>query len=429
MAGHSDSFPTHIPFRTARRPSAVVWGVLGLLVIVGVAAFATGDHERRWLSLQFNWLFWSSVAVGMAMISIAFHITNARWAWSIRRFTLGGAAFLPVSFLLLLPVLFGGYEVYFHHWLHPEPGDVIVESKLGYLNLPFLQGRILLGVAMLYAMLIWFAYLALRPDVYGAKNGNESLYARLTKGWRGVGEEVRRSKDMMTVIAPITGILFALLWGMVAIDLVMSMDPHFYSTMFPVAFFVSAFHSGVAMTAIMVTIFRKQLRLEEFITGRQYHDLGKMVFAFAVFWMYINWSQYVVIWYGLLPWEQKYFAVRFAAPFTDVAKAVPLLVFAVPFLTLFTRAPKKVPGVLAGVAGIILLGHWLERFMIAVPAVWTEKDHLPLGFTEVGTGLGFLGLFVACYLWYASRFPLLPSPATLAATDPATVEIPVAGRA
>lgn len=422
MAGHSDAFPTHIPFRTAKKPTAVAWGVLGLLMVIGVVAFFMGDHERRWLALQFNWLFWSSVAVGMAMMSVAFHVTNARWAWSIRRFSLGGVAFLPASFLLLIVVLFGGSHTYFHHWLEVPADDVILQAKLGWLNLPFLKARLILGVALLFGILLWFAYLALRPDVYGVKKGNEGLYARMTSGWRGAPAEVKRSHGRMMVLAPIAGLLFAVLWGMVAIDLVMSMDPHFYSTMFPVAFFVSAFHSGIAMTAILVTVFRKQLGLEAYITGRQYHDLGKMVFAFAVFWMYINWSQYVVIWYGLLPWEQAFYVKRFEAPFTPLAQAVPLLIFVIPFLALFTRAPKKVPGVLSGVAAIILLGHWLERFMISVPSVWTHEN-LPMGFPEIGMGLGFAGLFFACYFWYASRFPLLPSPMFLAAADPATVEL------
>jgi hypothetical protein len=200
--------------------------------------------------------------------------------------------------------------------------------------------------------------------------------------------------------------------------------------MFPVAFFWTGFHGGVAAVAIAVALLRKPLGLTRFITPRQFHDLGKLVFAFSVFWMYLNWSQYVVIWYGLLPWEQEWFVHRFSEPFTIFAQLVPILVFVIPFLGLLARPPKMVPGVLAFFAGMILVGHWLERFMLIVPSFWEEEaTHFPLGFTEIGIGLGFLGVFVACYLWYARSYPLLPSPASLAAEESAIVAVPAPERA
>src|SRR5690606_31070040 len=119
------------------------------------------------------------------------------------------------------------------------------------------------------------------------------------------------------------------------------------------AFFWAAFQGGVAATAIAVVVLRPVLRLEPFITGRQFHDLGKLVFAFSVFWMYLNWSQYIVIWYGLLPWEQPYFVNRFAEPFGVVAATVVILVFVLPFFGLLTKPPKRVPAILAFFAGLV----------------------------------------------------------------------------
>ncbi len=203
----------------------------------------------------------------------------------------------------------------------------------------------------------------------------------------------------------------------------MSLEPHWFSTMFPVAFFWTAFHGGVAATAIAVVILRPKLRLEPFITVRQFHDLGKLVFAFSVFWMYLNWSQYIVIWYGMLPHEQEWMVHRFQAPYGQVVIAVVMLVFVIPFFGLFTRPPKKVPAILAFFAGLILLGHWLERFLLIAPSVW-EGGGLPLGIPEIGMGLAFGGVFVACYIWFVSRVPLLPSPATLAAADRSVIEVP-----
>jgi hypothetical protein len=425
---HDSGFPTAIPFRTLGTISGAVKGAIAALVVVGVAAvflaMTAYEPARLWQGLLFNWLFWSSIAIGMVMFAVALHLTAADWAWSVQRFALGGVAFLPISFLLLIVVFFGS-ETYFHHWLHPEGFDPVIEGKRAWLTLPNMIGRDFFALIVLYGLAFAFAYFSLRPDVYGIDGSRRrGIYQRLTGGWRGIEIEAARSQKVRNYMGPVMGILFAILWGMIGIDLAMTMDPHFFSTMFPVTFFWAAFHGGVAMTAVAVTLLRPRMALESFITRRQYHDLGKLVFAFSVFWMYINWSQYIVIWYGLLPWEQPYFVNRFSEPFGVIAAAVVLLIFVLPFLGLLTRPPKMVPAVLAFFAGMILVGYWLERFLIAIPSIW-EEEYLPLGIPEIGMGLGFLGLFAASYVWFVRTFPMLPSPVSLAARESAVVAVPV----
>jgi hypothetical protein len=430
---HDSALPDAIPFRTLGRLSGSLKLAIAVLVVIGIAGAllgATGANPNRfWDALLFNWLFWSSLAIGMVMFAVALHITAADWAWSVRRFALGGVAFLPVSLLLLIPVFFGS-EHYFHHWLPVVRGEVhdpIVMNKAAWLNLPFLITRNFLAVIVLYSVAGWFAYLALRPDVYGVDGERKRpIYDRMTRNFRGVDEEVRLSNRRRSVIAPVLAILFAVLWGMVGIDLAMTLEPHWFSTMFPVAFFTTAFHGGIAATAVAATVLRSHLRLEPFITPRQYHDLGKLVFAFAVFWMYINWSQYIVIWYGLLPHEQEWFVHRFIGPFGPLVRLSVVLVFILPFFGLLSRLPKTIPVVLAFFSGMILIGHWIERFLLVVPSLWEPAYgyYYPLGLPEIGIGLGFLGLFLACYVWFASTFPLLPSPATLAIRESAVVAVP-----
>ncbi|MEX2582189.1 MAG: hypothetical protein WD766_02885 [Gemmatimonadota bacterium] len=423
---HDSPIPHAIPFRTLTAVSGTVKGLLVALLAIGVAAVflaATAyDPARLWQGLLFNWLFWSSLSIGMVMFAVALHLTAADWAWSIQRFALAGVAFLPISFVLLAVVFFGS-ETYFHHWLHVE-GDPIIEAKRVWLTLPNMIGRDFFALVVLYGLAIAFAYFSLRPDVYGVDGSRgRGIYGRLTAGWRGVDEEAARSQNVRNYLGVVLGLLFAILWGIIGIDLAMTMDPHFFSTMFPVTFFWAAFHGGVAATAVAVTLLRPRMGLETFITRRQYHDLGKLVFAFSVFWMYINWSQYIVIWYGLLPWEQPYFVNRFAEPFGTITATVLLLIFVLPFLGLLTKPPKTVPAVLAFFAGLILVGYWLERFLITVPSIW-EGEGLPLGIPEIGIGLGFLGLFAVSYLWFVRTFPVLPSPASLAARESAFVTVP-----
>lgn len=425
----STSIPETIPFRTFDRFPGTLKVVFAVLVLIGVVSvlLTIGHPERLWQALLFNWLYFSSVAMGMVMLAVALYLTNAKWAWSMRRFPLGGVAFLPISFLILPIILLGGKEHLFHHWLHVE-GDGVIDAKRAWLNFPGLFTRDMLAVVVLFGLALAFAYFSLRPDMHGVgEERHQRFYGRLTRGWRGQREEVARSRHMLNRLGVALGMLYAILWGIIAIDLAMSLAPHWFSTMFPVAFFMGGFHAGIAASAIAITVMRRRLGFEPFITRLQYHDLGKLLFAFAVFWMYLQWSQYIVIWYGLLPVEQEWVARRFNGLFTPLVQAAVFLVFVMPFFGLLTRPPKKAPAVLATFAGFILLGHWFERYLLVVPSLW-EGDTLPLGVPEIGIALGFLGLFLASYVAYLSRVPLLPSAASLAVAEtvpaPATATAP-----
>lgn len=422
MASHDTYPPRDLPLRFGA-PSAVA--TLGgvALALLGVVAFVmTWMNEetraRAWNAFHFNWMFWSSVAIGMVVFAVALHLTNARWAWSIKRFPLAGVAFLPVSLILFPVMLYGGRHAYFHHWLGHIEGDPVLEAKAGWLDFPFLFGRDLVALLILYGLATLFAYHQLRPDVHGLDRAGRRgwPYTWLGRGATGdlaaVAADSYRRNQKIGVFAALA---FALLWGLIAIDVAMTTLPHFFSTMFPVAFFISAFHSALAMTIVMVVLYRRSLRLEPWITSQQFHDIGKLLFAFAVFWMYINWSQYVVIWYGLLPTEQEYFVRKFNPPFGPVVIAAVMMIFVVPFFGLLPRSIKKMPEILAGFAVLVLIGHWLERFLLATPQVLEGRTTLPLGLPEIGVALGFLGLFVFCYTWFLRTFPVLPSPVSLAA--------------
>jgi len=425
MAAHSAEIPTRVPFRRLALPG-IAWGAIALLLLIGVAAAFLAEHERFWLAVHFNWLFWSSMAVGMVVFAISQHITNSRWSWPLRRIALAGVAFLPISFVLFLLKL-PGRPVWFEHWWGKVEGDHVLEAKAAWLSPTGMVVRDVVGMLVLFSLMMWFAYHMLRPDLHGVKNA-PGLYDTISgSGWRGVPEEAMRSRKIAMRIAPVTAIAYAVVWGMIAIDQAMTMLPHWFSTMFPVTFLVSTFHSGLAMVAVLMVLLRRHLKLEHYIGNQQFHDLGKLLFAFAVFWMYVNWSQYVVIWYGLLPHEQEFFVQRFHRPFGVVVEIMLACVFVFPFLSLLPRAPKKVPGVLAGVAAIVVVGHWLERFLITYPSVWNTEahPHLPLGLPEIGIALGFAGLFFAAIGWFLSTFPVLPSPASLATIPTPTIEVPL----
>src|SRR5688572_710571 len=149
---HDSPFPTVIPFRTLGELTGGMKALIGVLILIGVGGIVLGvtayDSARLWQGLLFNWLFWSSLAIGMVMFAVALHLTAADWAWSVQRFALAGVAFLPVSFVLLA-VVFLGSETYFHHWLHVE-GDPVIEGKRAWLTLSNMVIRDYLAITILY---------------------------------------------------------------------------------------------------------------------------------------------------------------------------------------------------------------------------------------------------------------------------------------
>lgn len=432
---HNDSHPSSLPLRMAPFSAAAVGGGV-VLAVLGAVVFlmSLGQHEghRAWNALHFNWMFWSSISIGMVLFSVALHLTHARWAWSIKRFALAGSAFLPVSFVLFPIMMIGGRHTYFHHWLphevdgvvhDPRVSDPVLHAKAAWLTFGGMMTRDIIALLVLFGLALLFTYHQLRPDMHGLDRAGRRGWGRPGDDVVAVAEESYRKNLKIGVF---TALAFAFGWGLIGIDVAMTTLPHFFSTMFPVTFFISAFHSAIAMTIVMVVVHRRSLRLEEYITERQFHDIGKLLFAFAVFWMYINWSQYVVIWYGLLPTEQEYFVRKFNDPFGPYVMAAVMLIFVVPFFGLLPRSIKKMPPILAGFAALVLVGHWLERFLIATPSMY-EAEHwgaIGIGLPEIGVALGFMGLFVACYHLFLTRFPALPSPVSLNAIPSGLVQVP-----
>ncbi|HCK33922.1 MAG TPA: hypothetical protein DHW20_02005, partial [Gemmatimonadetes bacterium] len=229
--------------------------LIGAFIVVGLVSFVMRllqDPQAAWISYITNWLYFTSVSMGGLLLAIATWITKAKWNWSIRRISQSFVAFLPFSFLLMLPMLSLG-ESYFP-WIEMMADDPVVQNKAAYLNMPFLITRNVLGLALLFGVALYFVYLALRPDMglsaqqLTEGKRSEAWQARLTRGWMGQEKEEVRSYKRMTVIAPAFVIIYAVVMTMLSYDWVMSLEPHWFSTMFGPWFFMGAFWVGIAAT-------------------------------------------------------------------------------------------------------------------------------------------------------------------------------------
>ena len=406
--------------------------LIGASIVVGLVSFVIRllqDPQAAWISYITNWLYFTSVSMGGLLLAIATWITKAKWNWSIRRISQSFVAFLPFSFLLMLPMLSLG-ESYFP-WIEMMADDPVVQNKAAYLNMPFLITRNVLGLALLFGVALYFVYLALRPDMglsaqqLTEGKRSEAWQALLTRGWMGQEKEEVRSYKRMTVIAPAFVIIYALVMTMLSYDWVMSLEPHWFSTMFGPWFFMGAFWIGIAATALWSVYLRTQHEdFHRYIGLQQRHDIGKLAFAFCVFWTYLFFSQYIVIWYGKLPWEQAWIIRRSDEIWGGLSGLVILLCFVIPFAGLIGRKPKTKPVLLAFFTSIILVGMWLERYVMLAPSLHHGGDPV---FTiwQPLIGLMFLGLYLGSVRWFLTTFPAIQVWQPMVDPETREAEIPV----
>lgn len=400
---------TEIPARRLERAPGAVRAAGVILLVLGVIAFVAAlaaDGDRAWRAYQVNWMFFTSVAQGAVLLSAVVAMAKGLWSRPIRRFALSFVAFLPISFLLFLPLFFAADKVL--PWV-ADP-TILLHGKEKYLNMPFLVTRNVLFFGALVVVDLLFAYWALRPDIGLVRDDAPAklrgLYAWFTRDWQGQDAEEARAHRRVSVLAPVLALLHAFALSFVVFDFVMSLEPNWWSTLLGPYFFMAAFLGGVVATGLVTLIYRARLGLEDVIGTPSLHDLGKLTFALCIFWAYTMFAQLLPIWYGLLPMEQSFLVHRLGRPFGLIAVAVLLCLWALPFFGLLSAAAKKTPAVYGTFAAIVLLGLWLERYLLVYPSHYWQGAEIPLGWQEVGIGLGFAGLLVLAHLWFVTRFPI-----------------------
>jgi len=372
--------------------SSVNWGALKALCLalflIGAAAFLYQlfgvDARRAWSAYLTNYVYWTGLAFGTFLLSPVLILTNASWGRPIKRLSESVVLFLPVLLILLWP-LFLGRENAFWWVLHPE------EQKAPWLNTPFFFTRELVGLLLL----ILSAALLTRNSV---KSDMEYIEGK-------PGPADRRRSD--TALSTAYAILYAFIMTLVSFDMMMSLNPEWFSTLFGAYYFVVSFYSGLAFLAVLSTFAVKKMGMGDTVEKKQFHDLGKLLFGFCVVSLDFFYVQFLVIWYGNLPDETRYVIWRVIYdPWAALAWTVLIVVFIIPFLVLLLRRIKLEPVLLASISVWILIGIWLEKFLLVTPSLLKSKS-LPLGIFEVLITLGWLGLFGFCVCSFLQKYPVL----------------------
>jgi len=368
------------------------WSLLfGGLLVVGAVSFVMGisgpQAQRVWQAYLVNFVFWFGMAAGSILFVAVLNMTHARWGRPLKRLAEALGAFLPVSFILFW-LLYAGRASLFP-WIHDLP-----HGKERWLNVPFLFARDGIAIFLLAAVAMALIYFSVRADLV---RYSESRAPDPDVSWK-----------RQIVLSPVLGILYALVMSLVAFDLVMSLDPHWTSTLFGGYFFVGSFYAALAALTLLSGLLRKTSALEPLLRRRHFHDLGKLLFGFCMMTGYLFYAQFLVIWYGNLPEETRYVIQRIRqAPWSPLPWIILGICFAVPFFMLLSRKLKMSAGGLMGISMIVLIGMWLERFFLVAPSVWRATE-LPLGLIELCITAGFLGAVGLTLTLFLKTFPLLP---------------------
>jgi Ni/Fe-hydrogenase subunit HybB-like protein len=363
-------------------PSRPAHPLLVLLAILGVVAFlygiSQGQPARAWGIYLVNLLFWSSLAITGPAIAGMIQVTEGRWSPSIKRIALTTAGFLPVSFVLFV-VLFWGRTVLYPWVTQPLP------IKAVWLNVPFMSLRIGLGVLLLY----WVAMRLVKAVLVEDQPGGDSPAAL-----------DRRNRLAATLLVLYVVVLS--LWGF---DLLMSLDPRWYSGLYGGYYVVTSMYPGFGLVTYLTI--RSNERGVTHVAPPAIQDVAKLTFALSVFWMYFFFSQYLVIWYGNVPVETRFVAQRFfVQPWGYIAWAIFIVGWLIPFSYLLKRLTGRPPE-RHQVFKVILFFGWIaiffERMLLVFPTLLRDST-VPIGPVEILVTLGFFALFVLSRNWFLVRY-------------------------
>lgn len=391
-------------------PSTSLWAKLpvigAVMAVVGLGAtFAMlgGENKERAL-FSYLWAFevFLSIALGALAFVLIQHVVRAGWSIVIRRIAETAMATLPVFILLFIPIATIGYHV-LYPWTHET--DEFLERKRWFLSDGFWYAR-----AAIY-FVIWSG---LSFFLYSRSTKVDSVTDRPTRD--------ALTRSMWGVSA--AGIfLFGLSQSFQAVDWVMSLMPHWYSTMWGVYFFAGSILGFYAFTTLVTMGLQRAGMIKEAVTTEHYHDLGKFIFGHTVFWAYIAFSQFMLYWYGNIPEETEFFMHRLHGGWAPVSYALPVIHFFVPFLWLLSRHMKRNRKTLAIAAVWVIVVHCIDLYWIVMPNVVGSAhgtaaaahgaqtsehaagvvSHFSPHFLDVTALLGVAGVFFLAFGWLLNR--------------------------
>ena len=361
-----------------------------ILAVVGLgASLALGlsgneeAHHQLWHSWLVGALFVLSISLGGLFFVLVHHATQAGWSVVVRRIAENAMGTLPFLALLFVPLIFGMHDLF--HWTHVDAvqQDHLLQHKRPYLNETFFLVRVAAYFVIWSALAFWFGRQSRLQDA----TGDHEITRRMRRA------------------SPPGLLLFAVTVTFFAFDWLMSLDPHWYSTIFGLYFFAGSVMAFLAFLAL-VTIAGRRAGLGQVLNAEHRHDIGKLLFGFVVFWAYMAFSQYMLIWYANMPEETSFFSKRLAGSWGAAGIVLAIGHFIVPFFFLLPRAVKRSAKALAAVSAWLLAMHLLDLYWLVMPNL--HKAGMAPSLLDAAALIGCVGVFLAAFGFALKRQALVP---------------------
>jgi hypothetical protein len=365
---------------------ARVWQSITLtLAAIGFATAVTGivlSPQRTWPNVLLANVYALSIALASALFIAIQYLSGAGWWVVVRRVAEATMSALPVV-ALTMPAIFLGRQALSRIAIDAAGHAAMSASKAFYLSTPFMLLRTVVVLGVWIFFVVKLRQFSLRQDRDGSPIHHRQL--------------VRYSAIFVVV--------FAISFLLMSVDWLMAIDPRWSSTIFAVYVFAGLFASGLAALTLIVVALRIAGPLRTIVTDAHVHDLGALLFAFSTFWAYIWLSQYLLIWYGNLPEEITHYLRRTSGAWRPIFLLNPILNWVVPFLLLIRWDGKHRVRVLAPVCLLLIVGHWLDLYLLIMPDLFEAPAFGP---PEALIPLGYAGLFAYLTSRALARAPLMP---------------------
>ena len=356
-------------------------GIVALLLSIVGAWIAPAQFFRSYL---LGWVLWVSVAVGCLPLIMLQHLTGGAWGLILRRLLEAGAATLPLVAVLFLPLLLGLDDLYL--WARPEAveRDLILQHKAPYLNVPFFVARTALYFGIWIAIATCLGRWSLEQDRTG---------------------DVALARRMQLFSGPAIGVV-GLTGTFASVDWLMSLDPHWFSTIFGMWFVAGQALAAFAFAILVLVRLCGDPPFAETLRPSIVHDLGKLLLAFVMVWAYLSFSQFLIIYSGNLPEEIPYYLDRSRGGWQWISGALIVFHFLLPFVMLLSRDLKRDARLLAGVAALVFLMRYVDLLLVIAPSA--RHEGFLIHWLDLALPIGLGGIWIAAYLGRLRTNPLMP---------------------
>ncbi len=356
-----------------------------ILIAIGVVSFVLGflfDAKRTWANYLLNNYYFISIAIGAAFFGAIQYITNSGWSALFKRIPEAMAAYIPVAGIFFLILYFGMHNLF--DWTHEDivQHDQLLQHKSPYLNEPFFFARVIVFFAVWTLMSKFLRRLSLKEDEVGGM-----VY-------------FEKSEFYSRVFIFIIAISFSVF----AIDLLLSLDPHWFSTLFAGRSFIAAFLHGSSIIALIVIILNRTGNFD-LLNRSHLHDFTRYIFMTSIIWGYFNFAEFMLIWYGNIPEETIWFVERWHGAYEVIFFANIILNWFIPFVVLMPRKSSRSKMFMVPVILLLMVGQYTELYYIIWPATVGDAK---FGLLEIGTFIGYVGLFSFVVSTYLAKANLIP---------------------